>query len=292
MKKNSNQVVFTDWYMVSINDDNNRYEIPVPKFLKELEKKLESKSYNVFFDNEKKVFYITYCGVDYDVILNNKEQNSLLSNNYSPLVLKLLWLASLEKKYNDEAALQNVRKAKIEAIIKSNYEDMESLEDYELFLDYLKSSLKNAKTIEEKNTINTKIANIVKTINEMKKEEKQKEENPLNLQLYINRYIYDILKQVNKLDEKDRKKVAAELRKILVDFKKIVDDYNKKKDTGLFIGNPMLPMDILERIIDVEFELKTLLKSKDLSNYIDSELGDIEEELNSVIHSKNNKESE
>ncbi len=285
MSKGNNQIVFTDWYTASINNDSEHYEIPVPKFLKELEKKLESTDYNVFYEENQKRFYITYCGVDYNVLLNKGEQLKLSSGEFSPLILKLFWLAKLEKKYNDEKALQEVRIAKIKAIEESDYEDLDTLEDHELYLEYLENSLKKAKTSKEKNAINTKIAYIVPKIRELKKNEKQQQDNPLNLQLYINRFIYNILAQIEQLDEAERTKMAAKLKKILLDFKKIVDDYNKKKDTGLFIGNPLLPMEILERIIDVEFELKSLLKMKSLGDFVDEELGDVEAELRSVISS-------
>ena len=282
--KNGNIVVFTDWYSVIVNTDNVSKEIAIPKFLRELEKKLESKEYNVFYNEKQKKFYITYEGIDYSVIFNNDEQKSLESNDYTPLILKLFWLTSLEKKYNDEKAFQTARKEKINSINNSNYEDIETIEDYELYLDYLKELLKKAKTQEEKNAINTKIVNIVQIVSKMKKEVKEKEENPLNLQMYINKTIYNVLKQVDKLNNEEKKEITSELRTIIVDFKKQVDDYNKKKNSGLFFGNPMVPMDILERIIDVEYKVKSLLKSKEISIFVDESLSGLESELNSIVH--------
>ena len=273
---NSNKIVFTDWYTVSIISNDREIELPVPKFLKELEKELKGKDYNVFFNSSNNKFIITYDGVDYDVIFNQTEQKNILSHNYSPLVLKLLYLATKEKKYNDEEALQAVRKKKVEVMDDSNYEVIETVEDYELYLDYLKANLKKVKNNSEKNVINTKIANIVQIIDKMKKEKKQQEENPLNLQMHINRFVYDILKDIDKLDETNRKKIAGELKKILLDFKKMVDDYNKKKANGLFLGDPMVPMEILERIIDVEFKIKDLLRNNEIVNLVNSEFSDTE----------------
>ncbi len=286
---NGNTIAFTDWYMVIINSKNKNMEIPVPKFLKELEKKINSSDYNVFYNDKKKCFIITYDGDDYTVVLNQKEQNELANKNYTPLILKLMLLASLEKKASDEMASQAVKKQKLKAIIESDYENIESLEDYELYLEYLKESLQKAKSIEDKNTINTKIACILSIIERMKKEEKEKEDNPLDLKLHINRFVYNILRQIDKLDDKNKKIIALELKRILIDYKQIVDDYNSRNDTSMIIGNPMVPMEILERIIDVEYKLKVLLKNRELSSFVDTKLNSIEDELAEVINNKKGK---
>ena len=289
-KDNSNnRVVFTDWYTVIISQGAKYFEIPIPKFLKELEKKLDSKEYNVFYNEKQKMFSITYDSVDYNVVLNKNEQGSLLSGEYSPLILKLLLLASKEKEYNDEAKIQAVRKAKIDAFIRSNYADMETLEDHELYLDYLKVSLKNTKNADEKVIINTKIANLVKIIEKLKKERKEQNENPLNLRLHINKMIFKILDDVDKLDEKDQIAISIKLKQIILDYEKIIDDYNKKKDMGLLLGNPLIPFDILERIIEIEFEIKTFQKNKKSSDESSSFFDDLERELKSIIDSDDRK---
>lgn len=279
----SNTIVFTDWYQVVINKDKS-YEMPVPKFLKALEKELISTDYNVFFNEEKKKFIISFKGNDYDVIFNKDEEESLLSGQYSPLILKLLWLSKLEKKYNDERAIQEVRRAKIEAFIKSNYEYMETVEDYELYLEFLKDQLTKAEKQEEKNAINTKIANIIPIISKMKKEEVRRVENPLDLQLHINRFIHNDLKQIEELDDENRKALANEIKGIILDYRSRVELYNQKKKDGLFLGNPLLPMDILGRIIDVEFKIKKAMKSGKLSSYVKDSLSSLEEKLNAIIN--------
>ncbi len=291
MGKDNNQIVFTDWYTVILILNGKKYEMPIPKFLKELDKKIDSREYNVFFSEKQRQFSITYDGVDCSVVLNKNEQDSLLSGDYSPLILKLLLLASKEKEYNDEAAIQAVRKAKIEAFIRSNYADMETLEDHELYLDYLKVSLKKKKNANEKVIINTKIANLVKIIEKLKKEEKEKKENPLSLSLHINKIIFNLLKDLDKLDEKDRISLSIKLKQIILDYEKIVDDYNKKKDMGLLIGNPLLPFSILERIIDIESEIKTLQKKRISIDESVSFFDNLETELKSIIDSDDKKGS-
>ena len=277
-----NRLVFTDWYTVIINNYN---EVPLSKFLRELEKKLKTKEYNVYYDENTMKFIITYNGIDYEVILPINSQKSLNSKQYTPLVLKLLLLATNEEIYSDIANKQAVRETKIKEMNDSFYEDIETIEDYELYLDYLKKALTKAKTVEEKNTINTKIASIVNIINNMKKEEKQRKENPLNLQLHINRFIYNIIKELDKINEKDRKIIGVELKKIILDYYKIVKKYNSRKDTDLIVGNPIIPMEILSRIIIVEEKVASILKKQDTREIVYVELKDIEDDLNSIINS-------
>ncbi len=285
----NNKIVFTDWYEVIIILEDKKIEVPVPKFLKELDRGLSKEEYSISFYDDKKEFFITYKGTEYKVILNQTEQEKLESEEYSPLIIKLLLLTSKEKEINDEQALQAVRKTKIDAIIRSNYEDLETVEDYELLLEYLQLALKKSKTPEEKNVNNTKIANVVQIITSMKQEEKEKKENPLNLQMYINKFIYNDLAQVEQLDPKNRGALAQELKKIIIDFRKQVEDYNKKKESGLFLGNPMVPMNILERIIDVEFKIKSVLKSNALSSFVSEQLSELRSELQSIIKSDSGK---
>ena len=280
-----NQIVFTDWYTVNVctAKTNDIKEIPVPKFLRELERNLKGMDYNITFDEESNEFDITYKGKNYEVVLNKDDQISLVTNEYSALVLKLRWLTSLDKKYTDEFELIKYREERLKQIIESNYEDMKTLEDYEILLGFLNQSLKKVKTEEEKNTINTKISAILPTIDELRKEEKEKKENPLSLRLHLNRFIYNALGKIDALNDEDRVALAGELKKILIDFKQIVDDYNKNKDDGLVIGDPMFPSSILQRIIDIEFKIKSVVKKDNIVAIVDDELGDIENELRAVV---------
>ena len=283
MENYNNTIVFTDWYQVQINGSDS-FEISVPKFLKELEKGLNSKAYNVFFNEDNKKFIITYKGHDYDVIFNRDEEESLLSGQYSPLIIKLLWLTKLEKKYNDERAIQAVREAKIESFENSNYENLETVEDYELYLEFLKNKLNKATSQEEKNAINTKITIILQMINEMKKDENKRQNNQEDLEMHINRFIYSDLKQIEELDDENRISLANEIKGIILDYRKRVEAYNQKKKSGLFLGNPLLPKDILGRLIDVEFKIKTAIKTSKISSYVTDSLSGLEERLNSIIN--------
>lgn len=276
-----NRLVFTDWYTVIFN--GNR-EVPLSRFFRELEGKLKTKEYNVYYDENTMIFIITYNGTDYEVLLPINSQKSLKTKEYTPLVLKLILLARNEEIYSDIANKEAVRETKIKEINDSFYEDIETIEDYELYLDYLKKSLSKAKTEEEKHTINTKIASIINIVNNMKKEEKQKRENPLNLQLHINRFIYNIIKQLDKINEKDRKMIGIELKKIILEYYKIIKKFNSRKDTDLVVGNPVIPMEILSRIIDLEALVDTILKKQDTKETVSSELKGIEDDLHSIIN--------
>ena len=273
------KIVFTDWYTVIIGNDS---EIAVTKFLKELEKKIESKNYNVFYDDKK--FIITYNGIDYNVILPFESEKSLQSTEYTSLTMTLLFLASREKKINSERELQEVRKVKIEAIDDSSYENIESLEDYELYLEYLKKRINSAKTKEERNAINVKIASIIRIISDKKESEKQKIQNPLDLQMHIYRFIYNLLDKVKLLDLSNRKKIIQELKEILNDFHNRVKKYYERKDNDLIIGNPMVPMDILDRIVNLEFIVKQELEECKRNNIVNSEITKIEDELDDIIN--------
>ena len=102
--------------------------------------------------------------------------------------------------------------------------------------------------------------------------------------MYINKFIYNALGQVEQLDPKNRGVLAQELKRIIIDFKKQVEDYNKKKESGLFLWNPMVPMNILERIIDVEFKIKSILKSNSISSFVSSQLSGLKSELNAIVN--------
>ena len=273
------KIVFTDWNMVIIDD---RLEISSNKFLNILEKNIKTHEYNVFYDNN--TFLITYLGIDYEVILPSSSEKSLESKEYTPLVLKLLLLSFVEKRYNDEEALENAKKVKVSEMNNSFYEDIKEEEDYILYLDFLKKSLSTVKTPEEKRVINTKIAQIVQKIEEMQMDARKKLLNPLNLQNYMYRFIYDLLKKTELLDSNNRKVIAGKIREILKEYKIELDKYIiKRKKQQLVIGNPLLSMGTLDKIIDVEFLIDEIKKKNNLQDKINSETKKIEDELNEII---------
>ena len=273
------KIVFTDWNTVIIDD---RLEISSNKFLNILEKNIKTHEYNVFYDNN--TFLITYQGIDYEVILPPSSEKSLESKEYTPLVLKLLLLSFVEKRYNDEENLENVKKVKVSEMDDSFYEDINEEEDYILYLDFLKKRLSTVKTPEEKRVINTKIAKIAQKIEEMQMDTRKKLLNPLNLQNYMYRFIYDLLKKTELLDYNNRKVLAGKIRKILEEYKVELDKYIiKRKKQQLVIGNPLLSMSTLDKIIDIEFLIDEIKKKNNLQDKINIETKKIEDELNEII---------
>ena len=218
------------------------------------------------------------------MILPSSSEKSLESKEYTPLVLKLLLLSFVEKRYNDEEALENVKKVKVSEMNNSFYEDIKEEEDYILYFDFLKKSLSTVKTPEEKRVINTKIAKIVQKIEEMQMDARRKLLNPLNLQNYMYRFIYDLLKKTKLLDSNNRKVIAGKIREILKEYKIELGKYIiKRKKQQLVIGDPLLSMGTLDKIIDVEFLIDEIKKKNNLQDKINSETKKIEDELNEII---------
>ena len=278
----NNQIAFTDWYMVIISTDKDSIEMPVPKFLKALEKKYKSDQFNVLYNEDTKEFAITFNGEDFNVEFNSEEKRNLESDNYSPLLVKLRFLASQEKIYNDAQKEEERKKQRLTEILNSNYDDMKTAEDYELLLFYLENySSKKAKTEKDRNTVNTMIAHIIPKLNELRKEEENKITNPLNLRMHINKFIYNLLMQARQIsNDTVRKNIVNEIRKIIADFRKIVNNYNRNiNNPNLYVGNPLLPMQILDRINEIEFEIRNILKNDHLSLFVDNEFNSLKEAI-------------
>ena len=62
-------------------------------------------------------------------------------------------------------------------------------------------------------------------------------------------------------------------------YKKIVDDYNRNGNNVLYVGNPLLPMQILDRINEIQFELINILKDHHLSMFVDNEFDSLKAEI-------------
>ena len=275
-----NTIVFTDWYTVIINGHDER---PLAKFFRELDSNLKNDDYGVAHYDINGSFMITYRDKDYKVILPLSSQESLITKEYTPLVFKLLCLADAEARYNDEKLRQEVRKVKIREINKSVYDNLETLEDYELYAGSLEQELKTVKTAEEENTINTKIANLNRIINDMRKKEKQKVENPLNLSLYVNRFIYEIIEKAKALPMEDRVEPHEMIKGIILDYQKIIEEYNKRKESDLIVGDPTIPFEILYRIFDVEALIAKKGKVAAFRNQVTNSLQGIENNLQAII---------
>ena len=121
---NNNQIAFTDWYMVIVSTKDDSIEMPVPKFLKALEKKYKSDKFNVLYNEDTKKFAITYNGEDFSVEFNSEEKRNLESGEYSPLLVKLMFLATQEKIYNDIQQERERKKQRLNEILNFSYDDM------------------------------------------------------------------------------------------------------------------------------------------------------------------------
>ena len=243
MAINNSELWFTEKGTVIYSTPKGVIEKTGSRFFKELERNYKKDSHNVIFDEENNKFTITIDGINYDVVLPEESQRSLIPSNsgptYSPLVLKLLYLSMIEQQYNDYVRALEVRNAKIKEMDDSFYENMKTLEDHEIYAEYLEAKYKKAKTKEERDLINTKLANLYEYIKVLRQKEKQENENPLNLKLHINRFIYDLLDKAKLLDDSKRIKVANLLRKIVLEYQRIVKEYNRSGNS-LKLGNPLI----------------------------------------------------
>jgi hypothetical protein len=265
------RIVFTDWRTVIIENVNRR-EIPEGKFLRYLNRVIKENNCGIKYYSNEKSFVITLYGVDHEVILPLDSQNSLNSKKHTPLVNKLLLISAASKKYNDEYLANEVKRIKIQEIEDSMYEKIETEEDYNLYLDYLKQLLKKAKTKMDKTTINAKILRISELLR-----------NPLNFKLHINRFIYNITKDMKLLDDNDKKEIRDKLLSILNDYFAILNRQNDDNEM-LVLGSSTLPMNILYRINEVEENVASLLRKKQKNNNSDG-LEDVRDNLNSIIRS-------
>ena len=261
-------------YWDSVRFDNE--EINISKFIRTLERNLKSDDYNVIYNEDKKNFIITYNGIDYIVVFPEEWQKELDNDSYTPIVLKLIMLAKKDINNINRNANEKVRQRKIEEMDDSFYEDIESLEDYELYLEYLKKKVKHARNYEERNVLKTKIEYIDQIVTKLKKEQQDKKDNPLNLKLNINKFLYDIFIKSKQLDSSDRKRIVEILKEILDDYYEIL---NNKKNRLLPVENELLPSNILDRIIDVEMLLYSLLKNKGLVLKVNTDFDEIREML-------------
>ena len=280
------EIKFTDKGTVIFSTARETIEKPASKFLHEVERKYQKDGYGVYFDKETNKFTMTFNGLDYAVILPKESEDSLTPRNngpkYTPLVLRLLYMSMIEEQYNKYLNAIAVRKAKINEINDSFYNTMETLEDHELYLDYLDNEYNNAKTKEARELISTKMANLAPIVQELKKKRIQEKNNPLNLKYHINRFVMELLNKAKQLDDKKCLKIADMLRKIVLEYRDKVFAFNKKSKNELSLGNPLVSLEILGKIVDVEFLLAKYLKEKQASEFVESKMGDIVHDLESM----------
>lgn len=273
-----NKIVFTDWHKVK--SDDGKIDMPEKRFLYEMNKKIKSMDYNIFYDAKTTSFSITYAGEKYNVIVPSNVKVSLRSGNYNRLALELIKLAITEKKYDEEVEYQNKKDERIREIEESGYSKLVNTEDYEFYLKYLNEKSNKAKTDEEKNLIDAKIRGLLKVIT-----------NPYNLSLHLNKIICQVAQKGKTLSE-ERKK---DLERILLN---ITDEYYREivnnKDKMLILGSSTKPMHIIRQIVDVEKLLQEWLnenkeepkkQEEDIVKYdtFSEELDEMSSELHKII---------
>jgi hypothetical protein len=267
--------VFTDYNVVVVFKGAETTTISTNKYIQDLEKKIGNDANGVFYSVNRNTFSITEDNTDFDVVLPDKDEDSLNTKEYTPLVKNLLYLAAKHRKISDEKNKVIVRETKIKAMENSNYEDIEDVEDLELYLDYLRNeALKKAKTTEEKETIQTKIIGIALLIKRKTKEDDNRIPSPLDLKSYIERFVYDVTNKSNKLTRKEKLMILNKTKKIVIDYKKLMD-------VG-FSSN--LPISILDRIDEVEDYLDKKLGIN--SNQLENQLTHIMDELAVYVDEK------
>ena len=251
------EIVFTDWDRV-VTTNGESVEEKTSVFLNHLEKNIIKDGYGIYLNTCDLSFVIRLNNVDYNVLLPQESQNSLINGEYTPLVVVLLSLVAISKKYREQKANNQVIETKMDAIIDSYYENFEDLEDYERYLMFLNKSLEKEHDKDKRKVIETKIG----ALNEIIFEERNKIEsqalNPLGLRNHTNRLIHNLIRDSKKLLPNDQLIVNERIRKILVDYKRIGKRYFKKKKNELLLGNPLLSIEILKQIVEVEELIKKL----------------------------------
>ena len=282
----NNKIVFNEnGIVVKITDGKNEV-IKVDKYLNYFDSNLNSKNrdYYVFFNSNKNIFYITDNSKDYEVILNDDDQKTLENKEYSILVKNLLYLAAKSKKIATERNKKEVIATKINAMEQSNYEDIEEVEDLELYRNYLiNNKLKLAKTKEDILTIQTKIIGISLLIKRLTREEDSKIETSLDLTSYLNSFIDYVKSGLRAVDSRSNKlKILNFTKGIINDYKKCMD--LKHKNDLIVRINKYLPVKLLNKIDTVELFLDRAIS---LSNGAEKELNDIKSDIEAHINVKN-----
>ncbi len=256
-------IVFTNQNVV-VKSFNKIITIePIPKYIKKLEKRITSKEYNVYFNIYHNTFIIMEENIEYDVILPSIE--SVGKQCYTSIVSCLLNLAVKEHENSSIQEKEATKEAKIKAMEESNYEDIEELEDLELYLDYLKKEkIKEAKTNEEKVVIKTKIFYLESLINKKKSEEERQKNDPLGLNDHIYGFIHDLSVKASDLNDKDKLIALGMTKEILEDYKRLKST-KPDKNRLLVLGSSKHPMNIIRRIVNVELFISESLRNNNVS---------------------------
>ena len=281
MEKRSmnNKMVFTDNNLVVLLRGSNISSILAVDLIKHLESHLKNQSDGVYYNPRNKTFFILYSGYEYEVFLTDNDENELGFNRYTPLVKNLLYLAAQKKKIEEEESAKVVKETKIDAMEKSNYEDIEDIDDLRLYLDYLyKVSLKKARSREEKETVQAKIVGVRLLIKRKERQSENRILSPIDLKTYVERFVSDTTKRVNKLKRNEKLMILNKTKKIVEEYKKY-NDINLGIKAGIFT-NPYIALSILDKVDEIEAFFKS--KSDDMETN-DNELTQIMSELEGFV---------
>ncbi len=249
------KIIFTPWHIVRFKDDKYTPDKSEKRFLAEMNRKIKSDKYNVFYYEKDVSFTIVYNGKQYQVILPNEVTNSIRTGKYNELALQLLKLVEIKRKKIDIVEAKKIKEEKIKAkeerikeIETSGYSKLIEIEDYKMYLDYLNTLSKTVNTESEKILINTKIRGVLKVLT-----------NPYNLKLHFSRFICQVAEKGKELDEDKKEALEVILRKITEDYyTEIMNNGNQM----LIIGSLEKPMNIIRRIEETEALLEEWLKDK------------------------------
>ena len=255
----SDTIVFTYWESVIYGKE----EIPVQELLNKIDESLNVYSnvryFGVYYNEKEKKYFIKIDGQKYEAVFQDEVKEIINNGGNNTLTLRLNLLANKTKQMEDETAIKETRKEIIERIDKSNYEEIETPENYQIYLEYLEDKLSTAKTNEEKRLIDTKMANIIRILGDIRKSNTPIVTNPLELKYDIVSYLKDILDKCNLLERKDQIFVAKEVKKIILEYKKLQNDIAKGKNKE----NNILPVEILDKINELEQKIMLLSDSND-----------------------------
>ena len=254
-----NKIFFNAFHQVIIQSGNWKEKMPEKSFLNILSNNIKSNDYSVFYDANNYNFTITYKGEAYSVFFTPEVRAGLRSGKYSPIILELFKIALNEKKYNDAVKAKKDYETRIRKIELSGYSNLSTLDDYKFYLTYLQNKDKTASK-EEKEIIELKIKGILKNIT-----------NPYNLNFHLMQDIWDVANKGEELNDEQKAELEILLKKITDDYYQIISS----RSDGLVIGSSALPMEIVRRIEEVEYLVRSWIEN---NNVVEEEKKEVNED--------------
>ena len=251
-------IVFTDWNVVVKIDDDKNECWKTSDYLEGLLYKINGSTYSVFYGPNKRQFIITEDGLNYKVVLPPNDQNELSARKYSSLVSCLLYLSTIDKRFDESNYLKAYKIGRIERLDDAtSYEDF-SVSELEFYKDILRKRLNEEKYKEDTDDIRVKISDIVIII-----ENKKKEDNSCSK---IFETIHNLVEESKKLDVNDQNIVLDRAETILNSY----SEYKKEKSDVLLNGE-QLPENIVNQL-------------RELKLFINRPLDETEDNTLEIVH--------